>query len=296
MSKEAIKQLDALIQKYSDKLYGSAGPHDAAKFEEDCKVLKQALAEQPAPVQPGRNHYEDGDVFERIAAMKTQPAKPDSAARMPCGASVSNVYDAYEAGKRAALAEQPAQQKPVAWMDASGDIYKHELWPDWNPPHTPLYTSIPAQQEPVAFITPLMEQQMFDDWCPYKGNPDPRVVWAAAVDAVNGLLLGATPQPAQQQTWKQGGLVTLNQDPYPSLGEWFVQFWEGDDVAARVYGNDRETLNRRCAMLSTPQPPAQRNPIPYNKADMMDLDINQRLAFKLGWKSAEEAHGIKENT
>jgi hypothetical protein len=24
-----------------------------------------------------------------------------------------------------------------------------------------------------------------------------------------------------------------------------------------------------------------------------DLDANQRLAFKLGWKSAEEAHNIK---
>jgi hypothetical protein len=33
---------------------------------------------------------------------------------------------------------------------------------------------------------------MFDDWCPYKGNPDPRTVWASAIDSVNGLLLGAT--------------------------------------------------------------------------------------------------------
>lgn len=56
----------------------------------------------------------------------------------------------------------------------------------------------PAQQEPVAYITPLMEQQMFDDWCPYKGNPDPRVVWAGAVEAVNGLLLGAIPP---QRPW-----------------------------------------------------------------------------------------------
>ena len=42
--------------------------------------------------------------------------------------------------------------------------------------------------------------------------------------------------------------------------------------------------------------PAQRKPLPYNKEDMKDLDVNQRLAFKLGWKSAEEAHGIKEST
>ena len=41
-------------------------------------------------------------------------------------------------------------------------------------------------------------------------------------------------------------------------------------------------------------PPAQRKPLPYNKEDMKDLDSPQRLAFKLGWRSAEEAHGIKE--
>lgn len=45
-------------------------------------------------------------------------------------------------------------------------------------------------------ITPLEEQQMFDDWCPYKGNPDPRVVWAAAIEAVNGMQLLAARVPA----------------------------------------------------------------------------------------------------
>lgn len=41
--------------------------------------------------------------------------------------------------------------------------------------------------------------------------------------------------------------------------------------------------------------PAQRKPLPYNKEDMQNLDVNQRLAFKLGWKSAEDTHGIKEH-
>lgn len=49
--------------------------------------------------------------------------------------------------------------------------------------------------------------------------------------------------------WQQGSLTTVNQDPYPSLGNWFVQFWDGDEVAARVYGNDMETLQRRCAAI-----------------------------------------------
>lgn len=45
-------------------------------------------------------------------------------------------------------------------------------------------------------ITPLMEQQMFDDWCPYSGNPDPRTVWSAAIQAVNGIHLTAS-QPKE---------------------------------------------------------------------------------------------------
>jgi hypothetical protein len=30
--------------------------------------------------------------------------------------------------------------KPVAWMDSDGDVYKDEPPPNWCPPHTPLYT------------------------------------------------------------------------------------------------------------------------------------------------------------
>jgi len=54
-------------------------------------------------------------------------------------------------------------------------------------------TAIAAHEaQRVTTITPLEEQQMFDDWCPYKGNPDPRTVWAAAIDAVNGMRLMST--------------------------------------------------------------------------------------------------------
>ena len=47
---------------------------------------------------------------------------------------------------------QPVQE-PVAWMDALGDIYKHELWPDWNPPHTFLYATPPAAQRQWVGLT-----------------------------------------------------------------------------------------------------------------------------------------------
>jgi hypothetical protein len=41
-----------------------------------------------------------------------------------------------------------------------------------------------------------------------------------------------------------------------------------------------------------PTPPAQPAPVPIKPIVDPDLDVNQRLAFKLGWRSAEEAHGI----
>lgn len=34
-------------------------------------------------------------------------------------------------------------------------------------------------------VTPVEEQGMFEAWCPYKGTPDPRTVWAAATAAIN---------------------------------------------------------------------------------------------------------------
>jgi hypothetical protein len=75
----------------------------------------------------------------------------------------------------------------------------------WNRCETTTPPAAPVPQDPMQHhITPLMEQQMFDDWCPYKGSPDPRTVWSAAIDSANGLLLAAsaTPpaaaQPAQE--------------------------------------------------------------------------------------------------
>lgn len=43
-----------------------------------------------------------------------------------------------------------------------------------------------------------------------------------------------------------------------------------------------------------PSTPAQRKPLPFNKEDLAELDNSLHLAYKLGWKAAEEAHGIKE--
>jgi hypothetical protein len=49
------------------------------------------------------------------------------------------------------LAEQPAQQEPVAWITKDGEIYKHECWPEHEA--RPLVfgdTSPPAQRTWVS--------------------------------------------------------------------------------------------------------------------------------------------------
>ena len=83
------------------------------RLQAELDATKQALA---APVQPGRNHYEDGDVFERIAAKK----KP---------------------------AAQPAPVQPVAWMTQARNFVRAMDFTEaeaklygW----TPIYTTPPA--------------------------------------------------------------------------------------------------------------------------------------------------------
>ena len=45
------------------------------------------------------------------------------------------------------------EQKPVAWMDAEGDVYKDEPAENWCPPHVPLYAApVPAPAVPAEII------------------------------------------------------------------------------------------------------------------------------------------------
>jgi hypothetical protein len=84
----------------------------------------------------------------------TPPAAPDLQAELDATNRQVEILSNALAESRREVAALKAVQEPVAWMDASGDIYKHKLWPDWNPPHTPLYTTPPAAptvQEPVAW-------------------------------------------------------------------------------------------------------------------------------------------------
>jgi len=112
MSKEAMKlALEAL-----EDLIPLCDPGFSVCYDVNKAItaLRESLAEQPEPVQPGRNHYEDGDVFERIAAMK----------------------------------KQPAQQEPVAWISKHGVVYPFDAKDEVHPINDlqPLYTSLPAKR------------------------------------------------------------------------------------------------------------------------------------------------------
>lgn len=73
-------------------------------------------------------------------------------------------------------------------------------------------------------------------------------------------------QAEQEPVFKVGNLVTVNQDPYPALGQLFVQLWDGDDLVARVYADDEKTLRKRVSAL---------NATPVRTKDLTDDEILQ---------------------
>ena len=73
-------------------------------------------------------------------------------------------------------------------------------------------------------------------------------------------------EPVEPVAWKQGNLVTFNEDPCPVLGGLFVQFWDGEEVAARVYANDFKALRQRCAKVNTAPP--QRKLVPLTAQEL----------------------------
>ena len=130
------------------------------------------------------------------------------------------------------------------------------------------------KQKPMAFITPLMEQQLFDDWCPYKGNPDPRTVWAAAIEAVNGLLL-AHPQPKQEQG-----------EPV-SFDTWYSGFNSFAGKSPLLY-SDLHCAWQAAKLYTTPQ---QRKPL--TDGQLAKLGIHT-WSDKANARAIEAAHGINK--
>ena len=59
------------------------------------------------------------------------------------------------------------EQKPVAWMDAEGDVYKDEPAENWCPPHVPLYAA-PVHAPAVPAVP--------DGWMEWGGGSVPPVL------------------------------------------------------------------------------------------------------------------------
>lgn len=84
-------------------------------------------------------------------------------AKMPCGAVVTNVYEAYEAGKLAGLALPAAQGEPTAWQrkwDANGET-----------PKKTLNANKRMAWEPKFRILPITKNKIFRDDVPLFAGP-----------------------------------------------------------------------------------------------------------------------------
>jgi len=120
MSKEAMKLAIAALK-------GCPTEIGTKQFEIEAEAivaLSQALV---APVQPGRNHYEDGDVFERIAAMKPQPAQQESESNKA----------AYQRGYLDGMAKPCIECADRQWVGLTHDEYdaicdKHSSMSDFD--------------------------------------------------------------------------------------------------------------------------------------------------------------------
>ena len=93
---------------------------------------------------------------------------------MPNGVCVSNVYDAYEEGRKSVMVEQ----EPVAWMFGN-KLYKklygkNHLSLEERNSFIPLYTA-PPKREPLSF------EDLNTMWC---GNP---IDFARRIESIHGI-------------------------------------------------------------------------------------------------------------
>ena len=190
------------------------------------------------------------------------------------------------------------QQEPFTRqiLDEWTKEYKKEA-DYWKARHDLLIKSLKRNSvEPVEFITPLMESQMFDDWCPYKGNPDPRTVWAAAIEAVNGLLLGAKQEQGEPVAWQERQAKRMKDGVVIEWTNWYPCRYRTIDEA-QAEACDHIPYEWR-PLYTTPQ---QRKPLTDEQimALLVELCVPTKYegvteTFTAVVRAIEAAHGIKE--
>lgn len=77
-----------------------------------------------------------------------------------------------------ALAEQPAQQEPVAWISHNAGLYHFK--PDESLDPLPLYLTPPQRK-------PLTDEEMFKIWVRVPAETEDRFAFARAIEAAHGI-------------------------------------------------------------------------------------------------------------
>jgi hypothetical protein len=119
------------------------------------KALEILCELQECEGQPRELHKRIAEAIKELLAQPEQDATTDkptatAGAVMPNGVCVSNVYDAFEAGRASVLGEQ-SEQEPVVWMScepSTGLVYfenSGKIEHGW----IPLYTA-PPKREPLS--------------------------------------------------------------------------------------------------------------------------------------------------
>lgn len=109
---QPVNELVEALEDARDVLYQVAHGNTACGKDAECVggLIATALANAKA-ARP-------------LTKEQVQPAQWTAGAKMPCGAVVTNVYDAYEAGKKAALLQSNAERVPLS------DEQINRLWND----------------------------------------------------------------------------------------------------------------------------------------------------------------------
>ena len=99
---QPVNELVEALEDARDVLYQVAHGNTACGKDAECVggLIATALANAKA-ARP-------------LTKEQVQPAQWTAGAKMPCGAVVTNVYDAYEAGKKAALLQSNAERVPLS--------------------------------------------------------------------------------------------------------------------------------------------------------------------------------------
>ena len=98
------------------------------------------------------SYYYEGNVTikNEIEELLVQPEQNKAEAIMPNGVSVSNVYDAYEEGRKSVMVEQEPVAWIYEWVDEAGEPFKSVVYNFYDGANLiPLYTA-PPKREPLS--------------------------------------------------------------------------------------------------------------------------------------------------